>query len=369
MASIDIAPELMGPLEPADVFPKQETMPPIRFGVGSLGQDSWSMGSLMLCDKVGWNFSVEDVLTTWLDDDGTWCLRRRASPLEETTPPPGDSDVGRIYLGETRSAVWLISPNVWCKTSSWVQGMTPEADTIKWVVENCPEVPVPQVIHSWTDLTWHQTFCLMYVVPGISLDKAWFYIPPDKRWDLLNEVIEYVDRMAQHTSSTLSTIAGDGITYHGDIAGYAPYEMNTWLGWQPDCHSVMTAAQFRDRMLRISGNEGPEEVDHFVFNHGNLIPESIFVKKGENGEWHLSGLIDWEVAGYLPKWYIASRALARLTCVLYVLPLADKRYAVSEWTWNFLHQLGNRGFIAYACWMKRAREYMSQRKVSLALDK
>lgn len=68
--------------------------PPSEYGVGLLGPNSWLIGSLMLYEKAG--SVVADVVATWEDSDGTWCLQYSNSPLTAITIPPGDSNVNRI---------------------------------------------------------------------------------------------------------------------------------------------------------------------------------------------------------------------------------------------------------------------------------
>lgn len=57
--------------------------------------------------------------------------------------------------------------------------------------------------------------------------------------------------------------------------------------------------------------------------------------KNENDEWHVSYIIDWEIAGYLPAWYI--RSIIGLDRV-YLLNQVDSRKA-SAWQEELFYKL------------------------------
>ncbi|KAI4208926.1 MAG: hypothetical protein LQ351_008086 [Letrouitia transgressa] len=322
-------------------------MPPSEYGIGSLGPDSWSMGSLMLCEKVDRSAVIEG-LTTWEDSDGIWCLRCRDTPLTATTPPPGDSDVNRTYFCGNAAAMWLISPNVLCKVKSWVPGVTPEAETIGWVAENCPNIPIPNVIYSWIDPTWQRSFCLMNVVPGVTLDDAWNELSKDDRTAIADEVVTYIIDAAQHTSPMISTAIGTGITFHGWILGSPEPEMKGANNWQPDLHPTLTPEQLDGTLRHIGGQKSPEKVDHFVFFHGDLAPTNIFLDKDKNDKWHVSSIIDWEIAGFLPKWYI--RTIVGVSPA-YLLNQKDTKEALT-WSFELSRSLEKHGFHEYCQWLE-----------------
>ncbi|KAI4157357.1 MAG: hypothetical protein LQ342_008339 [Letrouitia transgressa] len=319
--------------------------PPSEYGIGLVGPDSWSMGSLMLCDKAG--PTVVDAVATWQDSDETWCLRRRDHPLTATTTPPGDSDVSRTYLCGNAAAIWLISPNVLCKVKSWIPGVTPEADTIKWVAKNCPNIPIPNVIYSWIDEAWQRSFYLMNVVPGVTLDDAWNKLSKDDRTAIANEVVTYIVDAAQYTSPIISTANGTGLTFHGWILRKSELEIKGANNWQPDLHPIMTPEQLDQSLLQI-GQKSPEKVDHFVFFHGDLAPANIFVDKDKNDKWHVSSIIDWETAGFLPKWYI--RTIVGVSRA-YLLNQKDKNEKAA-WSFELSRSLEKHGFQEYREWLE-----------------
>ncbi|KAL9607239.1 MAG: hypothetical protein Q9167_007829 [Letrouitia subvulpina] len=319
------------------------------------------MGSLMICENT--DAIVADALTTWKDSDGTWSLRRRTSPLK--APPPGDSDVNRTYLCGNAAAMWLISPKILCKVKSWIPNITPEADTIKWVVKNCPTIPVPKVIYSWIDEAWQRSFCLMEVVPGVTLDEAWNDLSEETRTLIADEVTTYILDAARHTSPSIRTVAGTGITYHAFILGSHEREKGKegLRDWRPPLHDILLPEQLDQRLLRIGGQRSPEEVAQFVFFHGDLGPANIFVDK-KNDEWHVSAIIDWETAGYLPAWYI--RTIVGLSPA-YLLNRRDDREA-NAWIDELFYKLEERGFQEYRVWLLNCIEYAQKNKTCLPRD-
>lgn len=43
------------------------------------------------------------------------------------------------------------------------------------------------------------------------------------------------------------------------------------------------------------------EQNEFVFYHADLGPTNIKIMVNEDGKAHVTGLLDWEIAGYLPR--------------------------------------------------------------------
>ncbi|KAI4216024.1 MAG: hypothetical protein LQ351_001520 [Letrouitia transgressa] len=339
-------------LRPQPVVP--EMTPPSKFGIGSLGPDSWSMGSSMLCEKADQS-TVADAVATWEDTDGTWCLRRRNPALTATSTPPGDSDVNRVdFLGNS-TAVWLISPNVLCKAKSWIPGVGLEADTIEWVAKNCPNIPIPNVIYSWIDPAWQRSFCLVNVLPGITLDDAWGELSEEERTAIADEVTAHIVDAARHTSPKICNTTGKGILYHGWILGCPKQQMEDAPDGQPNLHPLITPEELDRRLLLIGGRKSPEEVDHFVFFHGDLTPVNIIVDKDQNGKWHLSSINDWECAGFLPKWYIHTIIY---TSAQYLLDL-DKyeKEEAAGWLIELHKSLDKHDFPQYRDWLMEVVYY------------
>lgn len=357
-----MAPKFLEKGRPRDRFAQQMT-PPCDLSISSLDSNLWSMGSLMLCENTG--ATVGDAVTTWKDSNGTWSLRRRTLPLDPTNPPPGDSDINRTYLCGNAAAMWLISPNILCKVGSWIPGVTPEAETIKWVVKNCPTIPVPKVIYSWIDEAWQRSFCLMEVAPGVTLDEAWKDLSQETRTLIGDEVSKYIIDAARYKSPSICTILGTGITYHGLILGFREREKKGIRDWQPHLQDVLLPKQLDQRLRLIGGQRSPEDVDRFVFFHGDLGPSNILVDKDKNDEWHVSSIIDWETAGYLPAWYI--RSIIGLDRA-YLLNQVDSREA-NAWQEELFYKLEEHGLGEYCDWLENCAKYAQEKKIYLPRDR
>ncbi|KAI1323685.1 kinase-like domain-containing protein [Xylariaceae sp. FL0255] len=57
-----------------------------------------------------------------------------------------------------------------------------------------------------------------------------------------------------------------------------------------------------------------------VFTHGDLRPANIMVDTGKDGDWHVSGIVDWESSGFYPEYWESVKMTNNLS-------LADK------WDW------------------------------------
>jgi aminoglycoside phosphotransferase len=84
------------------------------------------------------------------------------------------------------SAVWAIGNKAFCKVKSWCPGLESEAQTIKFVKERCPQIPVPEVIYEYIDED--RSFLILGRVHGLTLRDAWADLSPSQHDNILRLV-------------------------------------------------------------------------------------------------------------------------------------------------------------------------------------
>jgi hypothetical protein len=125
----------------------------------------WSIGSLMMCEKLEDGPIPADAVCSW-NDGSTYYLRKRSPPRVDQEPE-GDFLASKHgdHNGPERG-IWTISPNVFCKVKGWVEGFTTEATTIRWLNKNIPSVPTEEIIYDWIDPEWNRVIMITKRVPG-----------------------------------------------------------------------------------------------------------------------------------------------------------------------------------------------------------
>jgi hypothetical protein len=140
----------------------------------------------MVCEKVNnGELKPADTVADWQDGDSAFYLRKR---LANGLSGGGDTAAGRVYVGGTSSAVWCLGASAFCKVHAWVEGLELEANALRWVREQAPEVPIPELIYSWTDHDLSRTFLITKRVNGETLEQAWPRLAPPQRLQIADDI-------------------------------------------------------------------------------------------------------------------------------------------------------------------------------------
>ncbi|KAL2066500.1 hypothetical protein VTL71DRAFT_2571 [Oculimacula yallundae] len=271
--------------------------PPIGKSVCRLTPKSWMLGSSIICERIT-ALVPPNAIASWQDNDNTFYLRERID--EDLSSPKDDFETGKIHEAGTSAAVWTTSPSIFCKVKAWVEGMELESDTIAFVKSNAPEIPVPEVVHTWIDRSWNRTFLLLRRVEGKTLDEQWTRFSLDQRRQIANEVVGFCCRLALITSSRFETATGRGVV--------EPFLNSTaeasHPSWKPRLIGSFSAESFHTHLSFLAPashlistlNTG----NRFHFYHADLGPTNIMVS--DRGT--VTGILDWESAAYYPSFWI-----------------------------------------------------------------
>ena len=246
----------------------------------------------------------------------TYCLRPRKD--KNPAPPPGPAS-GPIIPRHFSSAIFEIGTDVLVKVKWALEGWPKaEGQAMRLVRDQAPEVPVPEAIHFWHDEEWARYFVIMRRVHGRVLDEVWFTLAEHDKKQVAQEMATYIRRIAAITSPRFEVPGGEPMgdgRLVGDWAPRSPWEANpgSWPGpFHPD--------EFRQHLTEVSdGVEPPEIGSQFYLYHGDPTPSNVIVtgtetaKAPEDAEEeeeegvshvHVAGIIDWEMAGFYPEFWI-----------------------------------------------------------------
>ena len=120
-------------------------------------------------------------------------------------------EADRIHVGGISSAVWCLGNNTFCKVHAWCEGLELEANNMRFVKEKAPEVPIPELVHTWIDHGLNRTFLITKRVEGQALERAWPQLPPLRRIRIADEVSRFCVTLAANTSPRFEIVTGCGV--------------------------------------------------------------------------------------------------------------------------------------------------------------
>ena len=156
-------------------------------------------------------------------------------------------------------------------------------------------MPVPTVLEHYVDQQEGRAYTLLSSVPGEDLNELWKILPSEQQKNVVHQVAEHIDTLAQLKNDRLVSAEGEMVL--------EPY-------LQRDNSETPSHLQgFLDPNKNKEWEQiwGVEE-NKFVFYHSDLGPTNIKVEV-QMGEAKVTGLLDWETAGFLPRGWIATKCI------------------------------------------------------------
>jgi len=271
--------------------------PPIGASVHRLTSDLWILGSSRVCERVT-TLNPSNTIISWEDHDGTFCLRELVE--EDLLFAEDGLDMGLVHKGGTSAAVWSIGPNAFCKVKAWREGLEAESDTIEFVRKNVPSIPLPEIIFSWVDHKWNRSFLILKRVSGQTLRDAWPRLSLAQRSEAASQVAKYCSALAGITSLTFESATHCGVLEPFLTVAAKPSHPS----WIPRPLGPLLLTDFTTYLSRQLATRYPD-IGCFYYYHADLGPGNIIVSESGNVE----GIIDWESAGFYPRFWIASKPM------------------------------------------------------------
>ncbi|PYI13779.1 kinase-like protein [Aspergillus violaceofuscus CBS 115571] len=165
-------------------------------------------------------------------------------------------------------------------------------------------IPIPTVIAHHEEGDGH-ALTIMTRIPGENLSEAWSKLTDDQKDNIAKETAEYLLQLRSLQSDRLECLDGRPV-------------FNKYRRGEDNCDSAQdpTSDDYVWNRLAASLDPAvPEAVrcrlrrsmpptQPFTYTHNDLTHVNIMVQNGK-----LSGIIDWEAAGYYPVWWEYTRTI------------------------------------------------------------
>ena len=268
--------------------------------VSNLG--TLDIGTVVTCLKIGSGVTPpRDVLVSWLDGDFVFYLVPQHIYAAGMTDQHQDTpEYELIHEAGSANAVWILGNEVVCKVQAWKEGIQLESETIAFVREHFPTIPVTEVVYEWVDKSINRRFLIMKRIRARTLEVAWPQLTNQQRLNIAKEVAEYIALVATKTSLYYQTVSGCGV--------------RTWLmqgkdfdgpihHWFPRTIGPFTGPELRAHYAKISPVPSPAFDDTFVLYHDDQGATNILVS--DSGD-KVEAVIDWANVAYCPRFWVAT---------------------------------------------------------------
>lgn len=218
---------------------------------------------------------------------------------------PGGMEPARWLAGSAGASrgIYITKTNALVKFGPHVVPSR-EAATMLYVLQRCPEIPVPVVYESWTEDDGCG-YISMAPMPGKNLDHVWQEMDSAEKESIMNDYRVILQRLrsldpSPDTPVHIGAIDGGPAVDHrtsGRRSGgpfSAEPEFNNWLLSHMHPDSKEHDSDFYVETLQSSMKDNHK----WRLTHGDMGPHNILVENGR-----ITAVLGWGLAGWYPEYW------------------------------------------------------------------
>ena len=156
----------------------------------------------------------------------------------------------------------------------------------------------------------------MSLIPGTTLDKIWPQLQKKQKMSIshqLNELLLKLRQLRRPNDMLFGGVCGEGCkdTRRHTRVSKAPIhdstEFENFLFSNPSFGGSVYIAILRGLLVHRASN--------CVFTHGDVRPANIIVQPNSDGNYLITGLIDWETSGFYPDYFECIKATNNMSAL------------------------------------------------------
>ena len=201
---------------------------------------------------------------------------------------------GGVYISETNALVKFGAHVIPSR----------EVAAMQYVLQKCPEIPVPVVYDSWTGEDGNG-YIAMAPMPGKSLEEVWPDMDSSEKESVMKDYKVFLQRLrsidpSPDTPIQIGAIDGGPVIDHrpSDRRLGGPFatetELNSWLLSLIHPESLQYHSDFYVETIKA----GMRDNHKWRLTHGDMGPHNILVDNGR-----ITAVLDWEMAGWYPEYW------------------------------------------------------------------
>jgi aminoglycoside phosphotransferase (APT) family kinase protein len=186
-----------------------------------------------------------------------------------------------------------------------------EYRTLSYLEEHLPTFPTPR-LHGVIQMGMYRLVFTAFI-PGLDLEKAWPQLGDTQKHSIRRQLDALFSQLRSLPFPPNTPLGGL------DEQGCKDMRRGTRVSSEP----IMDARQFEDFIFAGSKTATPlyrqllQELmppsAKIVFTHSDLRPANIIVRMGEDGEWTVAAIIDWDTSGFYPEYWESVKMTNNLT--------------------------------------------------------
>lgn len=268
----------------------------IRDAPRQIDGDSWLIDEAFIIRRRG----TPPAQYLWKDDDGFWYTHEKApNPLPAATPLPPGSHIRKVWDAGDSQVEFTFGKNAVLKIEDMVRirkscaqfrDCTEERVTLAWLAERRDRLSfaVPEMLHF--SRREGREYTIVSCPTNTFLSDVWRGSSEGEKRHYAGRIIEICEEMASAWSSNSMT----------GVDGRPLAE--TWLDACGDSLPLNP-----DELKGICEQLGMDCSKPFVFAHNGITGHEVIVNTDGQGKTSVVGLMNWEMAGYVPLEWIRTK--------------------------------------------------------------
>ncbi|KAK0629221.1 hypothetical protein B0T17DRAFT_524968 [Bombardia bombarda] len=287
----------------------------VRDSIREIDANSWLIVGTVLLSRQA---SPSTSQPSWSDGKGEFFVISDApSPLPPSKPISPDSvEIPLIYDAGDQAAVWHVGKAFIKAHDMHLPLATREHVTLEFLHTKKASIDfaIPDVLHHFeVDARY---FLIVAELPGQTLDTVWFTLDEATQKHYISLIANIINTLASWKGEAVAGVDGQQM-----LERY--FEDKNGLNLDPA------------NLFRVCSDMGMD-MQSIVFAHCDLGPTNILVDTAKGSV----GIIDWEIAGYVPKDWVRTKMKVSTG-----LDLETRdRPRRSEWRHGLAQKLGEIGF-------------------------
>lgn len=192
-----------------------------------------------------------------------------------------------------------------------------EIEAMRYVQEHT-SIPVPNVIQVHLDESEDEarSWMLMERLPGVELGSVWTEMDGSAQAQTISELKSYFDELHSLRPPTTTRM---GPAWIGSCSQGAAYDHR--IDNMRTCGPFASIGAFHDMLVAPLGDLRPDwlpkyrgrlpDDDEVVFVHADFGDENVLIDAATG---RVTGIIDWEMAGFWPRWWEYRKGLFGSSC-------------------------------------------------------
>lgn len=187
-----------------------------------------------------------------------------------------------------------------------------EYTSMLYLEEHQPEIPVPRPKGLLT--IEGKAYIFMSYILGVTLDRAWKFLCEEQKIsirDQLDRILLKLRDLRHPEKMPLGGVREEGCkdtrrhTRYSKTPIFNDVDFDNFLFSNPHYGGPVYIRMLRQLAARRSWR--------LCFCHGDLRPDNIIVQVGDDGKYHVTGLLHWEKSGFYPEYFECVKATSTMS--------------------------------------------------------